>query len=679
MAECNKPLHVSDFQNDELFGLFADKLSDMVTRYDSELHLIYANPTFEKFTGLTSTALIGKTHAELAFGIEIVSYWDNILAEVTRTCNSATTEFACRVHAEPLYFQSWAIPEVRSDGSLQSVITVSRDITKRYSEEKTLGESQAKDRELVEYANSIILRIDTRGRIVFVNDFALRFFGFKAEEILGRNVVGAIMPETDSSGKNLREMMEDILENPEEYANNENENVLRDGTRVWIAWTNSFLEDKYGTFSGLLCIGADLTERKRAEDALKESEAKYRQLFEMESDAILLIDNDTGGIIEANLAAAELYGYSREELLQLSDTDLSAEPEQTFTDGLRQKEKAPVRLNRRKDGSIFPVETTARYFSWKGRRVYISAIRNVTEAQRAREALEAARRQLTDIIEFLPDGTFVIDRAGKVIAWNRAIEKMTGMPKEKMLGKGDYAYSVPFYGRPRPILIDLVMQSNDEHSDLYDLSERQGSLLFGEVLIPETYERKGAYLWGMASPLYDTGGTLIGAIEAIRDITGRKQLESALLNREAELEEKARQLEEINTALKVLLKRREQDARELGESILSNVKESVLPFLDKLKRGHLDENQKTYIELIESQLNEIVSPFLKNLSAQFASLTPMEIKVANLIKEGKLSKEIAEILGVAEQTVLTHRNNLRAKLGLRNQKANLRSHLMSLT
>ncbi|MHC1726244.1 MAG: PAS domain S-box protein [Syntrophobacteraceae bacterium] len=679
MAECNKPPHAPDFQNSDLFGLFAGKLSDMVTRYDSGLHIIYANPAFEKFTGLTSTAIIGKTHAELAFGAEIVPHWDNILAEVTRTCKSATTDFTCRVHAETLYFQSWAIPEVGSDGSLRSVITVSRDITIRNSVEKALGESEAGYRELVEYANSIILRIDTRGRITFLNDFALRFFGFKAEEILGRNVVGTIMAEMDSSGNNLREMMEDMLKNPERYTNKENENVLRDGTRVWIAWTNKFLEDENGTFSGLLCIGNDLTERKRAEEALQESEAKYRQLFEMESDAILLIDNDTGRIIEANSTAASLYGYSREELLLLNDTDLSSEPEQTCTDRLEQKVKVPVRLNRKKSESIFPAEITARYFSWKGRRVHISAVRNIIEAQRAREAMEAARRQLTDIIEFLPDATFVIDREGKVIAWNRAIEIMTGVPKEKMLGRGDYAYSIPFYGKRRPILIDLVMESNEDHVDLYALSERQGKLLFGEMLVPETYGGKGAYLWGTASPLYDMNGTLIGAVEAIRDITERKQLESALLNREAELEEKAHQLEEINTALKVLLKRREEDARELGESILSNVKESVFPFLEKLKRGHLDENQKTYLELVESQLDEIVSPFLKNLSAKFANLTPMEIKVANLIKEGKLSKEIAEILGVAEQTVLTHRNNLRSKLGLRNQKANLRSHLMSLT
>jgi DNA-binding CsgD family transcriptional regulator len=131
--------------------------------------------------------------------------------------------------------------------------------------------------------------------------------------------------------------------------------------------------------------------------------------------------------------------------------------------------------------------------------------------------------------------------------------------------------------------------------------------------------------------------------------------------------------------LKVLLRRREEDKKDLEESLLTNVKESVLPFLEKLKKTRLDENQETYLGIVESQLGEIISPFLKSLSSRFTNLTPMEIKVANLIKGGKASKEIAEILRVAEKTILTHRNNLRAKLGLRNERVNLRSHLMSLT
>jgi PAS domain S-box-containing protein len=304
---------------------------------------------------------------------------------------------------------------------------------------------------------------------------------------------------------------------------------------------------------------------------------------------------------------------------------------------------------------------------------------DITKRKQAEAALQEAHEQLKGIIEFLPDAICVVDRAGKVIAWNRASEEMSGVRKEKMIGMGDYAHAVPFYGEARPVLIDLAMNSNDKHIDLYDCIERQNKLLSGEVFVPNAYGGKGAFLWAKASPLFDKSGDLIGAIEVIRDITDLKEIESRLLKREVDLEEKAHQLEEINTALKVLLRRREEDKKELEESLLTNVEESILPFLEKLKKTRLDENQKTYLAIVESQLGEIVSPFLKSLSSRFTNLTPMEIKVAKFIKEGKSSKEIAEILGVAEKTILTHRSNLRAKLGLRNEKTNLCSHLMSLT
>jgi PAS domain S-box-containing protein len=677
MPKCNDSGQTSDFQNYDLFRLFADRLHDIVARYDSRLRFIHVNSGIERIIGLNSSAIIGKTHAETGIAAELASHLDNILTEVFKTAESATAEFTYQVQSDALNFQSWLIPEVEADGSVRSVLSITRDVTGRKGLEKDLLETQYRD--LIQNASSIILRIDTQGTITFINDFALHFFGFEADEILGQNIVGTIVPETDSSGKCLAEIMEDVLKNPENYVKNENENILRNGERVWIAWSNEFIKNEDGIISGLLCIGNDLTERKRTETALRESEAKYRQLFEMESDAIFLVDDDTGKIIEVNIAAAHLYGYSRKELLQLNIMDLSAEPEQTRTAVLQQRIKIPVRLHRKKNGTVFPVEITISYLVRKGRKVHISAMRDSTEAQRSREFLENARRQLMDIIEFLPDATFVIDRDAKVIAWNRAMEEMSGVPKGGMIGKGDYTYAVPFYGEPRPMLIDLVMKSIDGHTNLYDVIEGHDKFLKGEVFVPKINEGRGSCLWAVASPLFDMNGKLIGAVEAIRDITEMKKIESALLKKKSDLREKAHQLKEINIALKVLLKRREEDKKDLEESLLINVRKSILPFLEKLKKTRLDEHQKTYVGIVESQLGEIVSPFLKRLSSRFANLTPMEIKVANLIREGMASKEIAEILGVAEQTILTHRNNLRAKLGLRNEKTNLRSLLMSLT
>jgi len=144
------------------------------------------------------------------------------------------------------------------------------------------------------------------------------------------------------------------------------------------------------------------------------------------------------------------------------------------------------------------------------------------------KTVQLPHQQSLDIIEFLPDATFVIDTNSRVIAWNRAMEKITGLAKQEILGKGDYLYAVPFYGEPKPILIDFVMTGKAGSQEGYHLVERQGQDLYAETYAPFVYGGQGAHLWGKASPLYDAQGRLTGAVESIRDITERKTAEESL-------------------------------------------------------------------------------------------------------------------------------------------------------
>jgi len=163
------------------------------------------------------------------------------------------------------------------------------------------------------------------------------------------------------------------------------------------------------------------------------------------------------------------------------------------------------------------------------------------------------------------------------------------------------------------------------------------------------------------------------------EITALKLAEESLKKREQELREQKQTLEETNVALKVLLKRREMDKLDLEQKFLINVKQMVFPYMDKLKNTRLNPRTKTYIEIVDQHLNDIISPLLQRLSAASIFLTPQEIQVATLIKDGKTSKEIAEILNVSDTTIHFHRKNLRTKFGLKNQKTNLRTYLMSLS
>jgi len=166
---------------------------------------------------------------------------------------------------------------------------------------------------------------------------------------------------------------------------------------------------------------------------------------------------------------------------------------------------------------------------------------------------------------------------------------------------------------------------------------------------------------------------LIEANKRLRkEIHERKEAETSLLVQ-------SQHLEEVNTALKVLLKQREDDKRALEEAVVSNVKELIYPYIERLKEYRSRENQKTLLGILEANLNNIVSPFISKISSKILNFTPMEIKVANLVREGRTNKEIADLLFLSINTILVHRHHIRTKLGIKNKKANLRSHLLSLS
>lgn len=155
-----------------------------------------------------------------------------------------------------------------------------------------------------------------------------------------------------------------------------------------------------------------------------------------------------------------------------------------------------------------------------------------------------------------------------------------------------------------------------------------------------------------------------------QEIIDRKQVED-------ELRTKTLSLEEVNTALRVLLKKKDEIKAELGEKVLFNVKELVVPYLEKLKNAQLGFELDAYLNILETNLNDITSSFSYKLSSKYLNLTPMEIRVASFIKLGQRTKEIAQLLNLSNRTIESHRDNIRKKLGIKNKKANLRTHLLS--
>ncbi len=252
------------------------------------------------------------------------------------------------------------------------------------------------------------------------------------------------------------------------------------------------------------------------------------------------------------------------------------------------------------------------------------------------------------IVETMAAGAVTLNGDYIVLYCNAFFSEMVGVPMEHLVGAS---------------FLDLVpAKDRNALTALIDRSHAQKSMQ--ELCLKTAYGRELYVHLAGGCELYDERNCCI----VVTDISARKQAEEAL-------DVKTRTLEDVNTALRVLLKQREGDKSELEENILSNVRELILPYVERLKKSRLDIMQTSIIDILESNLKEITSPVIRRM--QTFDLTPKEIEVVSYVKVGKTTKQIAELLGVSPRAVEFHRYNVRKKLGLDHKKMNLRSHLLS--
>lgn len=399
-----------------------------------------------------------------------------------------------------------------------------------------LSKSEQEKSVILDAMTELVLYLDTNMKVIWANKAMHRAFNLKPGQLDGKHCYRALHNRNRACSicpaeKTLETGQPHEVEDFSSYE------------KIWVLRSYPVRNEK-GILTGIVEIVTDVTERRRAEEALRQSEQKYRELFENASDIIFFLDS-TGNVLSCNAAAAATWNYGQEQMTSLNIRD------------------------------FFDKE-------------YLPLARDVMKKRR--NGLHAAK-----------PGEFLTYKKSGEAVW---LEVNVRIVREK--GK--------------PVLIQ-----------------------------------------GIA-----------------RNITDRKKMEEALKKRERELEEKSRNLEELNTALKVLLKQREEDRTKLEENVLYNMRELILPYIEKMKMQNADSHHSNHLNIIEANINEIISPFLRNLSSKYPHLTPMEIQVINFIKEGRTSKEIALLTTTSTRTVECHRDNIRKKLKLKNRKANLRAYLQSL-
>ena len=287
-----------------------------------------------------------------------------------------------------------------------------------------------------------------------------------------------------------------------------------------------------GEFATIL---SDITERRQAELDLHEARDYMESLLHY-ANAPMVVWSPDLKIVRFNRAFERLTGYAAADLIGEDATALfSGEGRKLLekTNYAREGEgwepvEIPVRC--RDGGEKIVLWNSAKVRSQTDGSLVATIIQglDITERKRAEEEVRNSYKMFEDIIEFLPDATFVIDEEGKVIAWNRAVEEMTGISKGKIIGKDGYAHGKVFYGTKRPTLIDFVFSKDEKFEHLYQHVKRKGNTIFGEAIISPPRGTKGAYVWATASPLFDEDGNIMGAIESIRDITEIVETEMTL-------------------------------------------------------------------------------------------------------------------------------------------------------
>jgi PAS domain S-box-containing protein len=280
-------------------------------------------------------------------------------------------------------------------------------------------------------------------------------------------------------------------------------------------------------------------------------------------------------------------------------------------------------------------------------------------------ALFTSEQRYRTLVETMGDGLSEIDEHQVTTYANETLCRMWGRSRDEIIGQKVDQF---LDDENKKILLDQLEKRRKGGRDPYEIVwiKKDGSHLHS-IMTP--------------TPYFDAAGRFKGSFAIITDISTQKKeknlLELRVRQRTKEIENKTQSLEEVNTALRVLLKKREEDKTLLEERMLVNIRELVIPYIEKMRESELDERQKGCLDIMESTLHDIVSPFLHRMSLEFRNLTPSEIQVANMVKFGKTTKEIAGILNLSEKTVEFYRKSIRRKIGITNQSINLRTFLSS--
>jgi len=420
---------------------------------------------------------------------------------------------------------------------------------------------------IIDFLPDATLVIDLDGNVIAWNRAMEKLTGVPAEEMLGKGRYEYAVPFYGVQKPILANLIfmadaeiKERYDTVERIGDNLVVDIFVPGFRPGgaVLWAKaSPLYDQDGNVVAAIETIRDITDRRRAAEDMARISRQMAEIIDFLPDATLVIDIEEK-VIAWNKAMEALTGVPAKEMLGKGRYEYAvpfygvqkpilanlifmadAEIKERYDTVERIGDTLVVDIfvpGFRSGGAVLWAKASPLYDQDGNVVAAIETIRDITDRKRAEQEIVRSRRSLADIIDFLPDATFAIDREGIVITWNREMEKLTGIPAASMIGRGDYEYSLPFYRDRRPMLANLVFIPDAELESLYTHVQREGNVLVVDTFIPGQEGRPGRFFWAKASPLYDPEGTVTGAIESIRDITERREMEGRLARSNAELQ-----------------------------------------------------------------------------------------------------------------------------------------------
>lgn len=479
--------------------------------------------------------------------------------------------------------------------------------------------------------------------------------------------IGENPPDTLYVDKTVGEEVFSIIKSGGQWTG-ETKMYAKDGQILDIYLRAYANKNENGNIMSLFGIHTDITKQKQTESALKRSEERYRKLVQDQTEVICRFLMD-GTIIFANDVFCRFFGKSYDDLVGQKWTPV-VHPDDV--EMIQEKLKTMLPSNRvvlienrvySGKGDLHWMQFINRgFYDKKGTLIEIQSVgRDITERKKAEKVLKESKEILNKFMDSATDGFILMDSELNHIEMNKVALEITGLKRENVIGKN---------------IIETVpnIKETDRYAKYINVIKTGIPIHFSDIQSHPLTRDKHINLKAFKV------GDGIGFI--FTDITERVQYEKQLKKTHEILEEKVKErtdeLQEMNTALKVLLKKRDDDKKAMEEKIFTNYQSLISPFLRKLKKSLTKSNQQNLMDIVESNLKEFLLPFSQKLSDPMVNLTPTEIQIASMVKQGLSNKEMAQTLNSSIRTITNHRQHIRIKLDLKNKKINLRSFLSTL-